>query len=81
MDYILSADIGSSSVKTALFDPEGQMLGLSIQEYELLIPAPGIAEIEPETFWSKLKQGIETIRIRYQMGSIPFLLEVKQLRE
>ncbi|MCK5851254.1 MAG: hypothetical protein KAH23_10090, partial [Kiritimatiellae bacterium] len=58
MEYLLGIDVGSSSVKSALFDTEGQMVSLSIQEYELIIPEPNIVEIEPDTFWQKLKLGI-----------------------
>ena len=35
MDYLLGVDVGSSSVKSALFDTQGHMAALSIQEYEL----------------------------------------------
>ena len=61
MDYLLGVDVGSSAVKTALFDPQGQMTGLSIQEYELITPAPNIVEIDPETFWQKLKLGVANL--------------------
>lgn len=58
MDYLLGVDVGSSSVKTALFDVNGHMAALSIQEYELIFPAPHMVEIAPETFWEKFKCGV-----------------------
>ena len=61
MDYLLGIDVGSSSVKTALFDTEGKMIALSINEYELIMPSPNIVEIEPDTFWQKLKMGVRGI--------------------
>lgn len=58
MDYLLGIDVGSSSVKTALFETGGHMAALSIQEYELVFPGPQMVEIDPDTFWQKLKLGI-----------------------
>lgn len=58
MAYLLGVDVGSSSVKTALFDTEGRMVGLSLQEYGLIMIAPNLVEIEPDTFWQKLKAGV-----------------------
>ena len=63
MDYLLGIDVGSSSVKSALFDTEGQMASLSIQEYELIMPEPNIVEIEADTFWQKLKLGIADLLV------------------
>lgn len=61
MEYLLAVDVGSSSVKTALFDTQGNMVALSIQEYDLLMPAPDIVEIEPQTFWEKFKAGVTAV--------------------
>ena len=63
MEYLLGIDVGSSSVKSALFDTEGQMASLSIQEYELIMPEPNIVEIEADTFWQKLKLGIADLLV------------------
>jgi len=64
MDYLIGIDVGSSSVKSALFDAEGRMTALSIQEYGLIMPEPNIVEIEPDTFWQKLKLGIAELLAR-----------------
>ena len=61
MDYLLGIDVGSSSVKTGLFDTDGKMIAVSIQEYDLIFPGPNLVEIEPETFWQGLKAGIADI--------------------
>jgi len=68
MEYLIGVDAGSSAVKTALFDTTGRMSALSIQEYELIMPAPNIVEIEPQTFWQKLKAGVHEVLSRSEVG-------------
>lgn len=58
MDYLIGIDLGSSAVKTAVFDIEGRAMGMSIREYQLNIPAPGIAEIAPQTLWLRFKESL-----------------------
>jgi xylulokinase len=38
-------------MKAAVFDKDGGLLGMDRQEYALLMPAPAIVELEPETYW------------------------------
>ncbi|OJX38161.1 MAG: hypothetical protein BGO78_09030 [Chloroflexi bacterium 44-23] len=51
MKYLLSLDIGTTSVKAGLFDSEGRCLSIAAQEYLLLTPAAERAELDPETYW------------------------------
>jgi len=57
MDLILTFDIGTTSVKTCIFNKELSMLGSSTLEYQLLTPAPGIVEMPPETYWDTCRRG------------------------
>ncbi len=51
MTAFLGIDAGTTSVKVALFDPQGRLLALDRQEYQLLTPAPGIVELDAQTYW------------------------------
>jgi len=52
MALLLGIDIGTSSVKSVLFDPENhQLLAVAGQEYPLHRPQPGYAEQNPEDWW------------------------------
>lgn len=57
MDLILTFDIGTTSVKTCIFNKELSILGSSTLEYQLLTPAPGIVEMPPETYWDTCRRG------------------------
>ncbi len=47
----LGIDIGTSTTKAALVSQSGHVLGSSSSGYDILIPSPGAAEQDPETWW------------------------------
>ena len=49
--YVLGLDMGTSTVKAALFAPDGARVGLQAEEY-LLTPDSQIVEADPEMYWS-----------------------------
>jgi xylulokinase len=58
----LSFDVGTTSVKTALFDNRGKLLAKSIQNYTLDTPRVDWYEVEPEVYWEAVKKGfLQTI--------------------
>lgn len=59
MRYILTLDVGTTSVKTCIFDEEFRIVGSSSEEYKLLTPAPNIVELEPENYWEACRRGIK----------------------
>lgn len=58
MDLILTFDIGTTSVKTCIFNKELSILGSSTLEYQLVTPAPGIVELPPEIYWDTCRKGV-----------------------
>jgi len=59
MKYLLSLDIGTTSVKAGLFDSDGACLATALEEYQLITPSPDRAELEPSTYW---KASLNTLR-------------------
>ena len=55
MSFILALDAGTTSLKGALFDLSGNVLGVCVHEYRLDNPAPDIVELEVEAYWSATK--------------------------
>lgn len=51
MAYLLGIDIGTSGVKTVLFDENGRTVASAIRDYPLMTPQPGWAEQNPEEWW------------------------------
>ncbi|MBE0698075.1 MAG: xylulokinase [Anaerolineaceae bacterium] len=46
--YLLGIDVGTSGAKAAVIQKDGTLIGLSAQEYPILIPRKGWAEQDPE---------------------------------
>ncbi|WP_102345865.1 xylulokinase [Bacillus sp. Marseille-P3661] len=59
MAYLMSLDIGTSSLKTMIIDEEGLVKSICAEEYTIEIPHEGFAEQNPEVWWSA---AITTIR-------------------
>ncbi len=49
--FVLGYDLGTSSVKAALFDSAGRVAASAAEPYPLLLPAPGWAEQRPDDWW------------------------------
>ena len=69
MNYLLTVDIGTTSVKCGLFnrDLEDQ-LSVS-QEYELITPQSGYVELEPERYWQAVKQTLTSVMADSKMNA------------
>lgn len=50
---LLGLDLGTSSVKAVVTDLRGRSLGEATRTYDVLVPAPGRAEAEPQTWWAR----------------------------
>jgi xylulokinase len=64
----LGIDIGSSSVKTCIFDASSGMIADSAifppAEMEILSPAPGFAEQNPDSWYNNIKEALKIISTR-----------------
>lgn len=54
LDCFLGIDAGTTSIKGALFTPQGEMLSVGHVDYTLNTPAPGQVELSPDTYWDAL---------------------------
>ncbi len=48
---LIGIDLGTSSVRVAVVDEAGRILGLGQEEYPIEAPRPGWAEQDPEAWW------------------------------
>ena len=60
-EYILSVDSGTTATKVALYDLEGDIIGVTTKEYQLITPFPLWVEVEVETLWEKFKEGVQEV--------------------
>jgi xylulokinase len=57
----LTFDVGTTSVKTVLFDEEGKVRGKVIRNYTLDTPAVGWIELDPEVYWKAVVEGFREV--------------------
>ncbi|HYB76158.1 MAG TPA: FGGY family carbohydrate kinase, partial [Nitrososphaerales archaeon] len=64
-DFV-GVDLGTSSVKVAVFDTNGGIKGTSTKRYSLELGEPGKAEQDPEGWWGAMS---EALRETFSSGS------------
>jgi xylulokinase len=52
MTALLGIDLGTSSVKTVIIEPDGRIIGFSQKDYLIDIPQTGYAEQAPAAWWN-----------------------------
>jgi len=50
--YILALDQGTTSSRAIVFDHDGRIVASAQEEFEQILPGPGLVEHDPETIWS-----------------------------
>jgi xylulokinase len=50
-DVVLGIDLGTSSVRATLVNPDGRPIATSAREYPVDSPHPGWSEQHPHTWW------------------------------
>ena len=59
--YVIAHDVGTSSVKSALVGPEGEIIGHASSPYGFSYPRPGWVEQDPEDYWKGIVLNTRTI--------------------
>jgi xylulokinase len=57
----LTYDIGTTALKTALVSEDGRIVAFHVEEYELLTPRSGWAEMPPSTYWDAAGDGTRAV--------------------
>ncbi len=71
MAYLLGIDLGTSSVKTALFAAENlQVIAAADCEYGVEHPLPGYAEQNPAVWWHAVVQTVRAVMMDHDPGLI-----------
>lgn len=68
MSYLLGIDLGTSGVKTVLFDPHGTAVASSTSEYPLYQPRNGWAEQDPHDWWRAVQETIREVLEKSGVG-------------
>lgn len=60
-DYVMGLDIGTTGIKTAIYDFQGKLIAYEYNEYPLICERPGWAEQDPNDWWLAIKKGIYNV--------------------
>lgn len=61
MEYILTLDVGTTSVKCAVFDENLHQICVRTAEYRLLTPQADVIEVEPETYLQRARDCVRSM--------------------
>lgn len=68
MHYLLGIDLGTSGLKTVLFDENGTRIVSKTKEYPLYQPENGWAEQKPEDWWDACIQTVQSVLATSQIN-------------
>ncbi len=69
-NLILSIDLGTTALKTAIFDFEGKLIADSTVEYSLITPKTNWVEADPEIYFDSLKIALCEIKTKADLMNI-----------
>ena len=55
---LMGIDAGTTGCKASVFAEDGRLLASAYEEYDILHPQPGWAELDPAAVWEKIKRTI-----------------------
>ncbi|HLO16245.1 MAG TPA: FGGY family carbohydrate kinase [Anaerolineales bacterium] len=61
MPSILAFDLGTTALKCALHDLDGNVLAKASEEYQLITPDPDSVEMDVETYWQAFKSTVAKV--------------------
>jgi len=61
MSHVLALDIGTTSLKSTIFDRDGRMVAAHLKEYALQKPCPDWVEVDVETYWQSAVKAIRAV--------------------
>ncbi|RPJ43507.1 MAG: hypothetical protein EHM21_11425, partial [Chloroflexi bacterium] len=68
MRYYLTFDLGTTALKTALTGEDGSLAGTCRGEYTPSMLAPGLLEMDPETYWTTAVEGARAVLAHSQVS-------------
>ena len=71
MSLLLGIDIGTSNIKASLFSYEGRELISVSKEHPLQSPRPGWVEQNPNLWWEKVKECIDSFNGKLEIYTLP----------
>lgn len=61
MPHILAFDLGTTALKCALHDLDGNVVAKAAEEYQLITPNPDAVEMDVETYWQAFRSTVARV--------------------
>ena len=71
MPYLLGVDVGTTSMKAAVFDENAALVASAVRDYTLTVSGDRV-EFDPEGYWAMLKSVMEELTATYPVGHMPY---------
>lgn len=69
MKYLVGADVGTTSLKAALFDENGELIKSAVRDYTLKVSGDRV-EFEPEEYWRLFEEAYLEISEGYEVAAV-----------
>lgn len=69
MKYLLGADIGTTSLKAAVFDEQGNMQKIVSKDYTLIVSGEKV-EFPAENYWALFKEAYDELAAEYEISAL-----------
>ena len=69
MDKILTFDVGTTAIKTCIFNREMKLCAIRNDEYDLLT-AGGVVELSPDTYWQTMCRAVEALGREVELSTV-----------
>ena len=66
----LGIDVGTSSVKSALFDPDQALIGQASHSFDVSRPHPGWSEQDPADWWTGVLETVDALAKAHGLGTL-----------
>ena len=60
MRYVVALDVGTTSVRSVVYDSDGKKHSSFTDKVVVLVPEPGASEIDPEQLWNAIRNVIKS---------------------
>ncbi len=69
MAYLLTFDMGTTSLKASLFDEKLNIVADTGNEYQLSTPAKDIVELDAAVYWDVVKQAVSELLVESEIDA------------
>ncbi len=67
---LIGVDLGTTAIKCAAYEEDGNLVASATREYSLLTPGPNIVEVHPSTYWGEFSSAMHDVLLHAGISPI-----------